>query len=498
MRNLEIDSQTTLAHILNELKTTEEDGLELTVVPGEKSLLQNSVNKKIIEKVAKEYKKEVVFPAVPIEQAPETDGDDMGFVEGEDVVAKAPIEDVHKMIQTPVVSTTVNKKSPSQVNLLNKLLKKKLVWIGGVCLILIIILGVGVFLIPTADISLTAKTEDKDSQLTVLGDSTTKEVNTKDNIIPYQNAEVGKEGSDEQATTGKKTIGTVAKGRVTITNQDDTAAKTFTAGTILTPSNDASLTFKLDSDVSIEQAPTGGEKTAGVNVTAVKAGTESNLAEGTVFKVGGAPTALVFARNDVAFTGGSSKLANVASQEDRDSLKNKIIDKLEEEAKTEIEKKQQDIIVIEDSFDIKVTKEVYEPKTVDAEAEKLKATIGISATAAFVENGELKKLVIENLSAGSEGFEVDEKNLVISLQQTSKDPTGKINMIAKIKAKLVPDLNQDDIKRHLVGKSVGQAQKYLDSVEEIAAYKVSSSPFYFRILGRLPFSTGKIQISFED
>ena len=33
MRQLEIDSQTNLSHILTELKTSEEDGLELTAVP---------------------------------------------------------------------------------------------------------------------------------------------------------------------------------------------------------------------------------------------------------------------------------------------------------------------------------------------------------------------------------------------------------------------------------------------------------------------------------
>lgn len=498
MRNLEIDSQTTLTHILNELKTTEEDGLELTSVPNEKSLLDNLLNKKIIEKVAKVYKKEVVFPSTPIDQAPQSDSDDMGFVEGEDIVAKAPIEDVHKMIQTKVATETVNKKATRPVNIFRQMIGNKLVWLGLTTLVLLTILAIATFIIPSANIVLTAETEDKDAQLTFAAEKNLESTNPKASVLSYQTTEVNKENEDEQATTGKKTIGTVAKGRVTITNQDDTAAKTFSAGTILTATSDATLTFKLDTEIAIEQAPTGGEKTAGVNVTAVKAGTESNLTEGTIFKVGGSPTALVFARNDVAFSGGSSKLANVASQEDRDSLKNKIIEKLEEEAKTEIEKKQKNVLVVEDSFEIKVTKEIYEPKAVDAETEKLKATVAISATAAFVENGELKKLVVEKLSEGSQGFEVDEDNLAISLQQTSKDPSGKLSLLAKIKAKLVPELKPDDIKRHLVGKSIASAQRYLDSVEEIAAYKVSTSPFYFRLLGRLPFSLNKISISFEN
>ncbi len=497
MRNLEIDSETLLAHVLNELKTTEEDGLELTVVPEQKNLFDNSINKKIIEKVAKEYKKEVVFPAVPIEQAPEVEGDDMGFVEGEDVVAKAPIEDVHKMIQPATVGVLTKKPSSSPLGFLNKFTKSKTAWIVTVVLVFALLIGVGVFLLPTAEITITAKTESKDSQLTIKGDKAAKEVNSKDNVVPYQTTEVTKEGEDEQATTGKKTIGTPAKGRVTITNQDDTAAKTFSAGTIITSVASESITFKLDSDVTLEQAPSGGEKTAGVNVTAVKSGTEGNLVEGSVFKVGTSPTALVFAKNDVAFTGGSSKLASVASSEDRESLKNKIIEKLESDAKKEIEKKQKDVVVVEDSFEIKITKETYDPKNVDAEADNLKGTIAIDTTASFVDKEQLQKLVIENLGKGSEGFSIAKEDLEISLQQTTKDAAGKITLIAKVKAQLVPELDENEIKRNLVGKSIAGTGSYLDSLEEVSAYKISSAPFYFRLLGRLPFTSSKIKVNFE-
>lgn len=476
MRNLEIDSQTTLIHILSELKSTEEDGLELSVLPGEKSLLDFPVNKKIIEKVAKVEKKEVVFPAVPVENTPEVEPDDLGFVEGEDVVAKAPIEDVHEMMQpSSPTPTVVTNKTNSSGNI-KKLLRNKFVWLGFGLVILLSLLWVAFFLLPTAEVTIKAKTEDKESQLTLIADSNAKEVSVEDNVVPYQTTTVNKEGSEETATTGKKTIGEPAKGRVTITNQDTTQPKTFTAGTILTLTTNANITFKLDSDVSIEQAPIGSQKTAGVNVTAVKAGPEGNLAEGSVFKVGNSPEFLVFARNDVAFSGGSSKLANVATAEDRDTLKGSIINKLEEEAKKEIEKKQKDVVVVEDSFEVKVTSESYEPKAIDAEAENLKATIGISATAVFVDQGELKKLVVKKLSEGGDNFTVDEENLDVSLEQTGIDGS-KRTLIAKVKAKLVPEVNEEEIKRNLSGKSTSQAASYLDSINEVAGYKVTSNPF---------------------
>ena len=70
-------------------------------------------------------------------------------------------------------------------------------------------------------------------------------------------------------------------------------------------------------------------------------------------------------------------------------------------------------------------------------------------------------------------------------------------MIAKVKAQLVPALDENEIKRNLMGKSVSAAGAYLDSQKEVAAYKISSSPFYFRLLGRLPFVASKIKVNFD-
>ncbi len=499
MKNLEIDSGTNLNHILSEIKNTQEDGLELTGVPGQDSILDKKINRTIIEKFAKEHKKEIVFPAIPIEAAPEVESDDLGFVEGEDIVQKAPIEEAHKMI----ASTGPVQPQKKSNKFFKKLMANKLVWIGAAAIVLLLLISGVFYLLPTATIELTPKAESKEAQVILTGDPDTKGASTETNTIYFQTAEVTKEGSGQQATSGKKTIGTPAKGRVTVTNQS-LAEKDFVAGTIITPkvvpgsTTAPDVTFKLDTEVKLPPSQGfGNDSTAGVNVTATKAGADGNLPANSSFQVGTADTVSVFAKNDVAFSGGDSKQATVASQADRDALKKTIIDKLEEEAKADIEKKQKGIVVVTDSYETKVNKETYDPKAVDAEADTLKATINITVKAAFVDSDDLNKLVTASLEKSASGYNVKEEDLKIVLSQTSKESDGTIKMLAKVEAQLTPSISQDELKKNLAGKSISDAKKYLDSIAEVSEYKVVVQPIYFRIFGHLPFKGDRILIVYK-
>lgn len=495
MRLLEIDSSTTLAHILNELKNTTEDGLEITSVPNEETLLNNDLNRTIIEKVAKEFKKEVVLPAEPIDQAPESEGDELGFVEGEDILTKAPMEKVDELIKpasVPVATKAVNSKS--SLNIPNKFLKNRLFLIGGIVLTLIIVLLTVLLVLPSAEIIITPNSSSKDTQITLAASSTQKEVNTKDKIIPYETSEVTKTGEDQLATTGKKSVGEPAKGRVTITNQDTNSEKTFAAGTILTPVSTTSMTYKLDNEVTLEKAPPGSNKSAGVNVTAVKPGPEGNLAEGSVFKVGSSDATFVFAKNDIAFTGGTIREAKVASAQDRETLKNKILEKINKEIQTELEKKVKGSLVVENSYETKIVKETYDPKAVDGEAETLKATIQVQTKANLVKEDNLKKILIESLSQSEKNTKVDEENLTVSASLTDREANGNLKLIGKAKANLFATLDESDIKRHVIGKSLKASANYLDSVKEISGYKVTLNPSFFRFIGFMPFFSNRIEV----
>lgn len=497
MRNLEIDSATTLAHILNELKTTDEDGLELTVVPGEKNILDNSLTKSIIEKVAKEFKKEVVFPASPIESAPEVEveNDDLGFIDGEDIVVKTPIEDVHQMIQPEVAiaGTAKIKKTPFDFK---KYLKNKWAIIGGGVAVVIILIAALLFILPSAEVNIVLSSDSKDSQVNLTGSPTQKTVDVNGKIIPIQAQSITKDGADQAGATGKKTIGTYAKGRVTIYNLDTDSDKSFIASsTILTPTATSSATFKLDNDIVVPKAPAlGSSSSVGVNVTATKAGTDSNLPAGTTFKIN-TISSLVYAKNDLDFSGGSSKLATVVSSDDRDALKTKIVTQLTKDATDQLGKIVKGSLVIDGSVQTTVTKETYDPKAVDAEGDTLKATITLQAKANTVTSDDLKKILVKSLETSVKDQKVDENNLQISVSQLENKTDGTLTLLGKITAKLIPIVDPNEIKRNIVGKNLSQVGNYLDSQKNIDSYKVTTSPSFLRFLSLMPFSGSKIKVN---
>lgn len=496
MRQIEIDSQTNLYHLLSELKNSEETGFEFNTVPGEKTVLDNPLHRLILEKAAKEFNKEVVFPVESIEKAPEVD-DDLGFIEGEDIVAKAPIEEVHKMIQpAAVISKETSKKQIK--NPLPKFLKNKIALaVIGLAILILVSLS-AVYFLPSAKVELVLSSETKDSQITLTGDTKATTVNVKEEIVPMKLVEVTKEGEDELTTTGKKTVGTYAKGRITITNRS--TERTFVAGTIISPVTNSAVTFKLDGDVVIpaSQWPLGQDGSAGVNVTAVSPGTDSNLEANTSFKIGSASTIEISAKNDLAFSGGSSKQVTVASSEDREALKKQIVEKLTSAAKKDLTKKTKDSVVADDSSLVEILKEEYTPKDVNAEAESLKASISIKVKAYVFVQEDLLNIFEDSLEKSAKGFSLDKDSSEISLQQTEKSSETSAKFIGKIKAVLHPEIDKAEIIRRTTGKSLDEVGKYLDSTGNISSYKVVTFPGFFKILNHMPFNQSKIEVSLKS
>ena len=512
MRPLEIDQSTTLSHILNELKTTTEDGLEITSVPGEKTILDNPVNRSVIEKAAKEFKKEVALPASSEGGPTLTEGestalepDDLGFVEGEDVVARLPMEEVPKVVQpvtlgqdeveSKTLSPVLEKK---RLNLkLPAFFKNKLL-VGAAGVVLVLgLFGLGIVVLPSSQITLTLSAEEKETEMAVTADPKLKEVDEEGRSLPLAFQEVTKETTEELTTTTKKTVGTPATGRVTITNED-IAPKQFLKGTIITPVSGSSATFKLDADVALDAAPFGGEVTAGVQVTATKVGEEGNLPANTVFKVGAESSPLVSAKNDLAFSGGSTKQVTVATSADRETLMNKIVETLTEEAEKEVLEKASDSLIPGDGLAVQVTKETYTPKEVDAEADKLKATIAVKFTASLVRKEDLLKLLVKKVESEEEGFKVDEENSPVSAIIVTKDVDGVVKLNAKIKARLLPTVGEEEIVDKVAGKSLGEVESYLESLENVSGYEVNTTPAPFRLLKMMPFMKSRIKVSFEN
>ena len=164
-------------------------------------------------------------------------------------------------------------------------------------------------------------------------------------VIPLTVEQVTKSDEGKRDASGKLTIGSPAKGRVTVGNFSIVTSKKYPAGITLksVSGQNKGLEFTLDTEVTVPKASPSGFSIiagqAGVNITAKKIGSEGNLPASTEFQIGSENIGTIKGVNDLALSGGNSKEVKAVSKEDRDKLKEDRLEELSKKAEEELESK---------------------------------------------------------------------------------------------------------------------------------------------------------------
>jgi hypothetical protein len=504
MKRLEFDENTKLADILRKIQQDQEPEIEI-LIPPQVPLLKLGLNKEIIRSVGQASGKKIIFKdelvAKKLEAAAGTTAatgaasENLGFVEGKDIAHETEAQPLPTEEPLPVTKKRFSfPKIP-----FSKIIKgpKWLYFLAG--FIILLIIG-GIFLfwsVPSATVTLITEKQFKDAELTLVASSTADKVDADKGIIPMKILDTDQEDTGEAKATGTKTIGTPAKGRVSIVNRD-TAEKKYFAGTVITPTSGTALQFTLDTAATISASqlgcganPSPPCSQSAVDVTAKTIGEESNLAAGTVFKVGNADVNLVFAVSGTNFTGGTSKKVTVISADDQKKAKEDLIKKMEEKAKKDLEEKNHGIVIADGGLENTVTEEVYSNK-VDEEAADFQVSLKVKFTAKVFAEKDLKNLLIKSISDSiPAGYSIDQDHSVVSgevLEKLGDD----LKVLGKIKAELSPNIPTDEIKRNLAGKNFNATDSYLKSLGY--EFEVKVNPAFFRIFGNMPFSNNRIEI----
>ena len=499
MKNLEFGRDTSLSQILESIKASEEENIDLNL-PKDSPIFSNPINKEIIEKYARKAGKNLnIVGAAPAEKLV---ADEFDFVEGEDVAEKK--EEAEKVSDLPKEESKVEKQEPQKkkggllANLKGR--KKLLVW-GGLGLVIFIIFLTSFFwFLPQADVTVNIESQSKENQLTLKASQEVTEVDVENKIIPLTVETVEKSGEEKKETTGKLTVGAPAKGRVTVGNFSIITSKKFSAGTTITSvsGQNTGLEFTLDTEVTVPKASSSGliliSGQAGVNVTARKIGSDGNLPVSTEFQVGSENTGTIKGVNDIAFSGGDSKQVTAVSEEDRKKLREELLDKLKREAEEELEKKLEGSKVPEGGLKTEVIEEKFD-KVVGEEAKEVSLTMKVSATAKLFKEEDLKKVLIESINPTvPEGLKVDEEKSTVEAELFETEGEKDLEILGKINAVLVPDIDEESLRSTLSGKSYGSATAYLQSQENISGFEIDIKPAIFSLFKFMPLNGSKINV----
>ncbi|MCD8485061.1 baseplate J/gp47 family protein [Candidatus Woesebacteria bacterium] len=305
---------------------------------------------------------------------------------------------------------------------------------------------------------------------------------------------------EEVPTTGSKVIGDPATGRVKMINKT-AQEKSFPAGTQITAN---SLTFTLDEDITIasassqenDESRTISFGTGEVGVTAVDIGPEGNLGEDTTFTVANFDSSSYEAKNDAAFSGGSSREIQAVSQADIDDT----ADRLSEAGKTQLVEK------IEGSAE-------------DGQYVFFTDEVEITDIAPSVEVGEEAKFVTVKVTVEGQALRIAEDDLQATAQQLLSDQVqadqtllpesvdlepksvairgeGVYTLEAEISGQGVPTVQASAILEKIAGAYTSRAEQILSGDTRIERFTITSKPTWIGwLFNRLPKDTDRIPVN---
>ena len=532
---IHIDTEDDITSIIGKIKSSKERIIAL-VPPRRIGVLQSAVNIRLLARAAKSADKRVVIitsdnvlaglaatadipvaktlqskpeiaeiPALKVDDNDVIDGGQLPVGDMADSTHKKPKDnkgaseantpDAANKNKSPGNSVKSNKKKPKIPDF--NVFRKKFALIGGGVLLLIIFLVWATWFAPHATVIITAKTKGvKVSETVKL--TTDDTVSAKNDSIKVQKRELQKEISVEFAATGKKNVGEKATGSVRFSNSSKNSV-TIAAGTIL-KNND--LSYVLSSSVIVPAATLSWDcsdrtcsGTATASVRAAEGGSQYNAASGSMsISVDGIKASLMSPTS-----GGTDKTATVVTASDVASAKSKLNEQKDNSLKNQLATSfGSSAKVITDSYSENRSDPVPSV-AVDNEASGsvlLKSTITASMLAA--DKSDIKSFIDAKIREDDIGDKKSQKIYDSGVDKAEfsqfTDRGGIQSLVVTANGKIGPEINESKVKEQAKGRTYGDVQSSIESIEGVEDVDVKFSPFWVR---SVPNDIKKINIEFK-
>jgi len=380
-------------------------------------------------------------------------------------------------------------KSRVKIPNFDKFRKRLFLGIGGGVALIALLVWMFVFA-PAATVIVTASTSPAPVSATVkLGGSAATDFKT--GVVKSLAQQEKKDETIDFEATGEKDVGTPATGTVKFSTNTITSLGVIPAGTKLTASSGA--VFSTDEAVTLTtgNAVNGAQTT----MTSVENGTSNNGASGNM---SGAPSG-VSATIVGTTANGTTKIAKVVSTDDIERAKGQLIGKSTDAEKKALSKKfSNGEIVIDSSFTVDRAEAVSAP-AVNAEASSGKAKLTVSTTYSLYA---FAKADLETYLTSSLEQQVIDKDAQ-KIYDTGVDKVGLSNfkkegdtlsVAVTANGQIGPKIDENAIKEQVKGKIYGEVQSALQTIEGVKDVDVKFSYFWVRTV---PNNTSKIDIEFK-
>jgi hypothetical protein len=317
------------------------------------------------------------------------------------------------------------------------------------------------------------------------------------NTLPASERTIEVPGEKSKSTSGSKIIGDKAIGEVSIIN-GTASPRTFPAGTtIASPSG---LKFTLDTVVNVASASGTADPNsyqpgkASVKITASAIGSDSNLSAGTQFRIGSFSSLDYVARNESAFSGGTSRQVQTVSSKDIAELRSQLVVELSEQSQKQLlSDNSSGSLIIPQSITFKNQSENSNHQ-VDEVSDTVTLTLLLKATALSITNDNLDKIISEQISSViPNGFtqskEIDYKFEVLGIDGQ------KYRISVDAATELLPIIDENPVLKRISGKGQSEAEIYLKSLPNVSNVEISILPKLLSWIKILPHVEQNIRLS---
>ena len=382
----------------------------------------------------------------------------------------------------------------------NKSPKKSQLRYRIITISLLLLIPIGLFIVwwflPTANITLTLKSDSLDQAFTLKVSADVKEPDVKAGVFPAKVISTQKLLTQTATATGTKTVGESAEGVVTISNKTK-EDKTFPQGTLIELISEDTLQkiqFTTKEEITIVGSTVDVMGKADVGIVASDIGEDYNLNAGELFSVGGLDSADFVAKNENDITGGLSKIVTVVTQSDQDKLYEDIKLKLDKQIKEDLAKKTEEKNLAQNSVKITVLGKTFSDN-VGAKVSSFSLELNEKAEGLVIDEETIKKLEQDITPNVPEGYKVLNDKGEFSFDVIDSEATPQI--VIQYKATIGEIVKVDKLKAELVGKTTNQAQEILKSIKDVSEYSIRITPKLPPVLTRMPRQKNRININTE-
>lgn len=538
-----IDNDDEIASITDKVQSSNEKIVAL-VLPKRCTVLQSSVNMKILNKAASDAGKKVVLitseagllplagaaglfvsktlqskPAVPnapqVDEAVESvvEGDDtepeidetksIGELAGDETEDDAPIElgDDTEAAKEDDKPKKEKKDKKLAVPNFDSFRVKLFAGIGA--LIALIVLGYVMFsVLPKATVVVKIQYKSVPVTVTATGSTTATTTDTKAATVPLQTKTLEKTETKKFQATGEKNNGTKATGDMAITNCiNDSSPHTVPAGTSFTNNN---ITFVTNEAVTLSASVYSGstcrtdlasilgfKKT--VSVTAAQPGDQYNVSSRNYTSPYSGITGV-----GSAMAGGTSKIIKVVSASDCDNAKNELLNANTDANKAELEAqlKAAGQTPLSDTFAKSSATATCSPN-VDEEATEATATAQLKFTMSGISTEGLNQLITAQVQSqlGPNETVYDNGTSEGKFTIKEKKPNGDIVFEYTGTAKIGVKQDAKVVTSAVAGKKYGDSVTAVKQLSGVTDVTITYSPFWVR---STPKNVDKITVKFES